>query len=315
MANHVEANREADLSRELKRLRTQLRNWALSVICGGVVILVIGALVFQAPLGAIVSGVLASLIASVLFYLVFQQTAAGPIAALVASQASDAAVRSVLVRFASVPTRIYPESEMPTGDFERDFAVLLSDSDHYWLKGTSATFATGRLDRARTSSLFRGKQVRFLLLDPEAVDLLEAYARLELENAGTRFDQSAVAEKAKQKQHTILENLLTLSRVAEQLGVDVRLHRSFPFFRAEVFAKGLFVSFHDSGKTFPGSLFYSRFVGNSQESSTIYSAYRTDFEHSFRTSARAISSENPSGALLEIFTKLNYQEGISGLSC
>ena len=271
---------------ELKKSLFRRSLWLFLVALIGSIIL---AVTQGVPMSAVVAGVFGSLVASAIFYLLFSLMVEKTALTYFATDASETAVNHILGRFNYVPTRTYPEADTPDAGFERDYLTSLKDSPFYSFKGISANYATRRLQKLRKNGLLNKKQLRVLILDPERRDLLEAYARMRLENKGdVEFNNTDVNKLADEKTEDIIKSLIQLHDIAQQCYLEVRFHEDFVFSRSEIFSDGIYLSYYDGGKPFPGSLYYSAREKETDNPSSVYICYLRYFNHHYDTGRVAV---------------------------
>jgi len=172
-------------------------------------------------------------------------------------------------RLDAVPKRTYPETPIPDPEFERDLTNALEASSFYAFKGETASFASFRL---ATGAVPLGTEVQILILDPNADDILRSQAELRL-RVGVHESSRTVDEEVRQLKREILSTIATLHRVAH-LPIDLRLHRVYVVSRAEILSPGIFLSYYDGRRPFPGTAFY-------ENRSSLYNAHLTDFRYHF----------------------------------
>ncbi len=278
----------SELKQQNKELQTKLY-WR-SLWLFGFAILGSTVLAISSGLSAstVIAGILGSLVASVVFFVLFSLLVEKTALTYLAAHASETAVNHILERFSYVPTKTYPESETPDPGFERDHLNSLKSSNFFWFKGISANFVAQRLQNLRGSGFLKNKQFRVLVLDPRRRDLLEAYARMRLTNQGTVFDCTDIGNLADKKTSDIVNSLIAFQKVAQQCEMEVRFHDDFVFSRSEIFSDGIYLSYYDGGRPFPGSLYYSCRSKDGDAPSSVYTGYLGDFNHHFHTGKEAL---------------------------
>jgi len=289
---------------ELKKSLFRRSLWLLGIAVIGSIIL---AVVQGVPMSAVVAGVFGSLVASVIFYLLFSLMVEKTALTYFATDASETAVNHILGRFNYVPTRTYPEADTPDVGFERDYLTNLESSSFYWFKGISANFAAQRLQKLRKNGLLNRKQLRVLILHPKRRDLLEAYARMRLENKGDgEFNSVDVNKLADKKTEDIIKSLIQLHEIAQQCNLEVRFHDDFVFSRSEIFSDGIYLSYYDGGRPFPGSLYYSAREKETGNPSSVYIGYLGDFNHHYYTGEAAVARNQKAEDFESLLAQLGF---------
>ncbi|HRX00705.1 MAG TPA: hypothetical protein P5280_14520 [Cyclobacteriaceae bacterium] len=278
----------SDLKQKYKEIQKKHYSRLLNLL-GIAILFSVGLAIFQgvsAP--TVIAGVFGSLVASAIFFFLHTVFVEETAITYLAASASEAAVSYTLERLSYVPTKTYPDSGTPDPGFEQDHLTSLNNSSFFWFKGISANFAAQRLQSLRGTGFLRNKQFRVLMLNPDRRDLLEAYARMRLTNQGTAFDSTDVGNLADKKTSEIVNSLITLQKVGQQCEMEVRFHNDFVFSRSEIFSDGIYLSYYDGGRPFPGSLYYSCRSKEGGAPSSVYTGYLGDFSHHFHTGIEAL---------------------------
>lgn len=193
----------------------------------------------------------------------------------VSMEASKAASELVLGRLEFVPRRVFMESQISNPEFEECFFKLLKSSSRYSFKGSTGTKIATRIRDVDDG--FTGKSIRVLLLDPNDNDLLIAAAETHCKTKNVDFGPTKLQEEATRIKNDILKSLIRLHIVHRRKEVDLRFHKDFVFYRAELFeGEGLILSFTEAAKDFPGSALYDF-------DTKIYRAYVRNFDYIFNT--------------------------------
>ncbi|MEM9092233.1 MAG: hypothetical protein AAGC93_26315 [Cyanobacteria bacterium P01_F01_bin.53] len=257
------------------------------------------------------------MMSSTIFYLLFSATVEEYQQKYSAQRAAHIATQYAIERIELAPRRVYPSSNISDAQFEKQFNKSFNGSNFYCFKGASAGFAIYRL---RSPNAFDGykslalKTARFLLLDPRKEELLQEFAKSNLRskvNEVNTFTQQAIKDEVDNVQKEIYMSILGVYhlRCLDILhDIDISFHDEFVFFRSEIFANGIFISYYNGSKTFPGSMYYD-------ESSGIYQAYRRNFDFCRKKGERQFSlkglSENKD--ITEILQHLNCKYSLNEL--
>jgi hypothetical protein len=254
----------------------------------------------------LVIGIASSLVASALFLVMFRLLLERDLVDYYIATTVDETIERISAsRLAMVPSKVFPSSETPLENFEEDFDRLFSGSTLFSFKGASASFLAYRLTEEKSPPEHHSLEVRVLILDPTAEDLLEAHARRALARQGD-FRHSTLSQKKKALRTTILENTLAFHELRHKFDIDVRYHRDFVFYRAEIFSGGLFLSYYDGGKHFPASALFG-------PETVVYRAHRLDTAHAFERYAETSSKRFESDSAEEHLAALGFQDDLATL--
>ncbi|MEL7409481.1 MAG: hypothetical protein AAFN00_21470, partial [Cyanobacteria bacterium J06558_2] len=119
------------------------------------------------------------------------------------------------------------------------------------------------------------KAIRILVLDPRNTELLKEFARsnLRLSTDGkSRLTPASILNEAEKIQKDIYMTILKIYDNRSLCDIDLCFHNEVVFFRSEIFVQGLFISYYDGTKPFPGSMYYDC-------DSDIYQAYLRNFRY------------------------------------
>lgn len=260
----------ADPSPESLRILTRYtRAWAiLTVIAGlalGSALIIVGYVVVALPskyadaFRAIGDSVIASLILYILISIFLdprrQQTQARALAGYAIAEAN----RQFQLRFeVSLPTAVYEASSVPKPGFREHFVSLLQSSTRYDHCGTTARFASFRLsETAEHPEITRLDQVRLAIIDPRASEVIRAHCQLRLRrDVGERYSEAINAEILRLRGE-IYTTLMALYDIRNAVPTVVYLHSNLPYFRCEMFDRGMFLTYYLGGASYPETLEFS----------------------------------------------------------
>ncbi len=126
-----------------------------------------------------------SILASILFYLLYSRTAEDRVLREVSTQVTQIATEYATSLFQQrfnnmMPAKIYPETGVPSKEFNDDFDKILGRSMIYKYKGDAASYTTFRLHTLCQKGSLLDKEIKLLLLDPRELQLFEDRAQVEL---------------------------------------------------------------------------------------------------------------------------------------
>lgn len=201
-----------------------------------------------------------SILASILFYLLYSRTAEERVLREVSTQvtlmATEYATSLFQQRFNKMmPTKIYPETGVPSREFNDDFDEILQKSMIYKYKGDAASYTTFRLHMLCQKGNLLDKEIKLLLLDPRELQLFEDRAQVELtKRPSSKAELTSYANELRQKVYVTLVALFDISHSSR---IEVAFHKEHPFFRSEIFEEGIFLTYYLGGE-FPSTYLYSR---------------------------------------------------------
>jgi hypothetical protein len=229
-------------------------------------------------LANIIIGVVSSLISSTLFYFFFSAIVEEKQKEYSASSAADIAIQYALECLELAPRHVYLQSHTTDSKFDRMFEESFGESNFYYFKGASAGFAIYRLAILNTihnSMHLESKTIQYLILNPQNKELLHEFARSNLRfttDGRSPLDQPLINDEIEKIQKDIYMAILVAYRNRQLADIDISFHDEFVFFRSEIFSKGIFISYYNGTKTFPGSAYYTN-------DSEIYKAYLRNFKY------------------------------------
>ncbi|HKY33312.1 MAG TPA: hypothetical protein VJV23_12305 [Candidatus Polarisedimenticolia bacterium] len=231
-------------------------------------------LVWPLDTNALVVGAIGSAIASMLISIVYTVVSEQGIVRYAAGAASQRAVDEVLKLVAMVPEAVYEGASKPNRRFEDRFSADFKQSRDYFFFSATASYCSTRLGALASEGLLQDKRVRVFILDPRDEQLLAAQARkrLQLNSAVPQSTAAEIDREASRLKKEIFQTLARLYPLVHVFDIDVRFHRSFVFFRSEIFEGGMFLSFLRGNDDFPGSVYYRR-------TSPVYEAFYRHHKH------------------------------------
>lgn len=243
--------------------RGYARAWAAIVVAGtfglGIGLIVVGALDASSPtlediFRAVGSSVIASLVLYVLVSLFLDPKRQAVHAREAIGYGIQEANRQFSERFElALPTAVYEGSRIPKATFREAFVDLVASSTRYDFKGDSGKFTSYRLARCCDHrEIRRLEPVRLCLLDPAADRAVEIHARQRL-RAGddARDDAAGLARQVKQIREDIYVSLWTLYGIRHRVATSVFFHVDLPFYRCEVFDRGMLLTYYLDRRAYP----------------------------------------------------------------
>jgi hypothetical protein len=226
-----------------------------------------------------------SIIASVVFYWLYSITAENKVIREISSSVSVATMDYAKTLYENrferlLPAKIYPETNVPLIEFNEDLSANLTNSNSYLFKGDSGEFTCFRLTNLCEGGRSVGKEIKLIIADPRESEIVHSRAQVELmrkslmSQALSRTELLSMTEKLREK---VFLTLVALYDISHLLKVEVALHKEFPFYRAEIFDDGIFLTYYLRSflkPTFPSTYYFGH-------SSFTYEAYLLNFRMSF----------------------------------
>jgi hypothetical protein len=187
------------------------------------------------------------------------------------SSSCNTAISEAFRRSPIASAESFPASDRPDGRFGERFANALGASNSYYVECCTASYASYRLCRLLSAAVRSRKlDVRILLVDPRETPLVKARAELTLAHLTSGVTKRELEEGSEHIRKSVFTTIVALYEIQDILRVNVRLHKHFVFSRSELFDGGMFLSYYDGARPFPGSAFYP-------SESNVYTAYRRRF--------------------------------------
>ena len=241
------------------------RAWTALVISGGLVLSVgliaVGYLAnfshkYLAAFTAVGESILASLVLYILISLFLDPRRQLSQAHSLAGYAIELANRQFQQRFAtSLPTAVYEASSLPKIEFREDFVELLTRSTRYDHCGTTAHFASFRLDRAKNHIEIRHlDQIRLCILDPRADDVIRAHCLLRMRDDSQPNRPERIFAEINRMKEEVYTTLVALFDISGHVSTSIYFHMSLPYFRCEMLDDGMFLTYYLGEARYPETL-------------------------------------------------------------
>lgn len=205
---------------------------------------------------AIGESVLASLVLYILISLFLDPRRQLAQAHSLAGYAIEEANRQFQQRFAaSLPTAVYEASSLPKIEFRENFVGLLTKSTRYDHCGTTAHFASFRLDRGKDHTEVRHlDQIRLCILNPRTEEVIRAHCLLRMRDDPKPNRPERIVAEIERMKEDIYTTLVALFDISGYVSTSVYLHTNLPYFRCEMFDDGMFLTYYLGDATYPETL-------------------------------------------------------------
>lgn len=200
-----------------------------------------------------------SILSSIVFYWLYSQAAEERVLRDIAVGAGKAAAAFATSLFATryenlLPSKIYPETELPLAEYYNDITLSLVTSRTYKYKGDAASYTTYRLFQLAQHQIpMVDKEITILLLDPREPQLFRDRVAIEI---GNLCSKERLEEEAAELRQNVFISLVALFDICHTMRIDVAFHRERLFFVSQILDDGIFLSYY-TGSRFPTDYYYT----------------------------------------------------------
>jgi hypothetical protein len=254
-----------------------------------------------------------SIISSIIFYSLYSWKTEKRVIEEVSTNVSLASIEYAYTFYEKhfeylLPKKLYPDTNKPLVEYEEDFERILSDSNSYFYKGDTASYTSYRLTFLCKKSFPLGKEIKIMMADPRNDSILQSSVIISLTKSNSNnISKIDMEEKIKIVRTEIFITLTAFYDISHLIKIEVTLHNEHPFYRAEIFDGGIFLTYYVGGR-FPNTYFYS-------PATFTYNAHYVNYEQNFNSTNRKIRfDKNLSETQFQkILTELGCKDNIDFL--